>query len=206
MGAGLTAARTVALALLAAVAGACGTASEPGPGSAIPPALLLGARPIGRGARFHPPATGPVIGPCARRLGPRDEVHVELFAANRVVLVPAGIGVRPPLRFLSGRISGAACYGALATIDPTGLVLASRSRRLTLADLFRSWGQSLTTRRLAGFKAARGTSVAVYVDGRRRPGSPGGVPLTPRAEIVLEVGPYVPPHASYTFPPIPPGT
>jgi hypothetical protein len=27
------------------------------------------------------------------------------------------------------------------------------------------------------------------------------VPLTPHAEIVLEVGPHVPPHASYTFPP-----
>jgi len=27
------------------------------------------------------------------------------------------------------------------------------------------------------------------------------VPLTAHAEVVLEVGPYVPPHRSYTFPP-----
>jgi dihydroxyacid dehydratase/phosphogluconate dehydratase len=39
---------------------------------------------------------------------------------------------------------------------------------------------------------------------RRRPswpGAPGAVPLTRHAEIVLEVGPHVPPHSSYAFPP-----
>jgi len=29
----------------------------------------------------------------------------------------------------------------------------------------------------------------------------GLVPLTRHAEIVLEIGPYVPPHLSYAFPP-----
>ncbi len=196
-------ARLAALALLATLAAACGTASEPVTSSPIPRTLLLGARPIGRGPRFHLPVTGPLIGPCTRRLGPRDEVHVELFAANRVVLVPAGIGSRAPLRFFSGRISGAGCYGALVTIDPTGLVLVSRSRRLALADLFESWGQPLTARRLAAFPAPRGTAVSVFVDGRRWHGTPGSVALTARAEIVLEVGPYVPPHTAYTFPPVP---
>jgi hypothetical protein len=193
----------LALALLATLPVACGTASEPVTSSAIPRTLLLGARPIGRGRRFHLPATGPLIGPCTRRLGPRDVVHVELFAANRVVLVPAGIGARPPVRFSSGRISGASCYGALVTIDPTGLVLVSRSRRLALADLFRSWGQLLSPRRLAAFPAPRGTAVSVFIDGRRWHGTPGSVALTARAEIVLEVGPYVPPHTAYTFPPVP---
>ncbi|MGA2926735.1 MAG: hypothetical protein ABSG43_12195 [Solirubrobacteraceae bacterium] len=164
---------------------------------------MLQARPIGRDARFHPPVSGPVIAPCTRRLGSRSEVHVELFAANRVVLIPAGIGARPPLRLFSGRIAGAACYGAVVTVDPTGLVLVSRGRRLTLSDLFRSWGQPLGGRALAGFTASRGTGVAVFVDGRRGRGSPAAVPLTGRAEIVLEVGPYVPPHSSYTFPPVP---
>ena len=88
------------------------------------------ARPIGRGARFHPPATGPVIGRCRRRLGPRIGVHVELFAANRVVLVPAGIGTRPPRGFSAGRISGAGCYGDLVTLEPTGVVLVRPGARL----------------------------------------------------------------------------
>jgi hypothetical protein len=46
--------------------------------------------------------------------------------------------------------------------------------------LFRSRGQPLSATRLASFRA---------------------VPLTRHAEIVLEVGPHVPPHSSYAFPP-----
>jgi hypothetical protein len=70
-----------------------------------------------------------------------------------------------------------------------------------LADLFRSWGEPLSWRRLAGFAAPGGTPVTVFVDGRRRAGDPRSVPLSAHAEIVLEVGPHVPPHHSYTFPP-----
>jgi hypothetical protein len=40
----------------------------------------------------------------------------------------------------------------------------------------------------------------VFVDGERWPGAPAAVPLTRHAEIVLEVGPRVPPHSSYAFP------
>ena len=127
-------------------------------------------------------------------------MHVELFAANRVVLVAQGIGTRPPLAFSAGRISSAACYGELVTIDPTGLVLMRPGSRATLAQLFRSWGQPLSTRRLASF-ASGPDGVAVFVDGRRRYGAPDQVQMARHAEIVLEVGPRVPPHSSYVFPP-----
>jgi hypothetical protein len=125
---------------------------------------------------------------------------VEVFAANRVVLIPAGIGTRPPRRLLSGRISSAGCYGDLVTLEPTGLVLVRAGAHLKLADLFRSWGQPLSSRRAASFSAA-GTKVRVFVGGRRWGGSPGVVPLGVHSEIVVEVGPYVPPHSAYTFPP-----
>lgn len=142
-----------------------------------------------------------MVGRCSRTLGPRFGVHVELFAANRVVLVAEGIGTRPPRAFSAGRIARAACYGALVTIDPTGLVLTRPGARLTVADLFRSWGQPLSAHRLASFQAPPGTEVAVFIDGRRSTLAATQVPLTRHAEIVLEVGPHVPPHASYTFPP-----
>lgn len=167
----------------------------------LPPALVAQARPIGHGPRFHPPATGSVLGPCSRPLGPRAGVHVELFAQNRVVLVAAGIGVRPPVQRTEGRISGARCYGALVTLEPTGVVLVRAGVRATLADLFRSWGEPLSAHRLASFPAPPGSTVRVYVGGARVAGPPGAVPLTRHAEIVLEVGPYVPPHPHYTFPP-----
>jgi hypothetical protein len=126
---------------------------------------------------------------------------VELFAADRVVLVAAGIGTRPPRRLSEGRISSARCYGELVTLDPTGLVLVPAGSRPVLANLFRAWGQPLSPQRLASFSASAGSSVSVFVDGQRWNGSPGSVPLVRHSEIVLEVGPYVPPHHAYTFPP-----
>ena len=195
----------MAFALSAGVAG-CGSASR-SPSTTTrasqvpPPALLAQARPIGRGARFQPPLTGRPLGACARDLGPRAGVHVELFAANRVVLIAAGVGTRPPRSLSSGRITGAACYGELVTLDPTGLVLVRPGTRATMADLFRSWGQPLSEDRLDSFTAGPAGAVRVYVDGRRWHGSPAIVPLRRHAEIVLEVGPYVPPHSAYTFPP-----
>jgi hypothetical protein len=166
----------------------------------IPPALLQQARPIGRAAQFHPPAAGPVIGPCRRKLGPRQGVHIEVFAADRVVLLAAGIGVHRPVRYEEGRIAHAACYGDVVTLEPTGVVLVRRLRRLSLAAVFRAWGQPLSRRRLASFRASP-AGVRVFVDGHRYWGPPGKVALTNHAEIVLQVGPYVPPHRRYTFPP-----
>lgn len=180
-----------------ALASACGSAVN-GTRSTVPAALIREARPVGRGARFQPPATGPVIGRCRKSLGARYGVHIELFAADRVVLIPAGIGTRPPRTLLDGRISRARCYGALVTVDPTGVVLVSEGSRLSLGGLFHSWGQPLSSTRLASFT---GGTVAVFVDGRRWRGPAGAVPLKRHSEIVLELGPYVPPHAAYTFPP-----
>ena len=195
-----------ALAALILPAG-CGAAARP-PTVALttttpppPAALVAQARPIGRGARFQPPAIGAVVGPCDRRLGPRNGVHVEVFAANRGLLVPAGIGTRPPRRLSEGRISRARCYGSLVTLDPTGLVLVRPGSHRVLADLFRAWGQPLSAERVASFRASTGMRVAVFVNGRRWREAPGRVPLARHAEIVLEVGPYVPAHRSYTFPP-----
>jgi hypothetical protein len=186
-----------------AVVSACASSQPPArpPAAAsIPRSLLSEARPIGTGPRFTLPASGPVAGPCQRSLGPRVGVHVEVFAANRVLLLPAGIGARQPWAKLDGRITSAPCYGALVTLDPTGLVLVRPGAGLTLADLFRSWGEPLSRTRLTSFSAPAGTQVAVFVDGRRLNAAPPSVPLTRHAEIVLEVGPHVPPHSSYAFP------
>ncbi|MEO6858249.1 MAG: hypothetical protein ABI323_06635 [Solirubrobacteraceae bacterium] len=192
-----------AVVMLAAGCGASGAqrGSSSVDAANVPAALVRESRPIGRGPSFHPPARGPVIGICRRALGPRRGVHVEVFAANRVVLVAAGIGTRSPRRRFEGRISAAGCYGRLVTVEPTGVVLVSPGRPPILAALFRSWGQPLSRRWLAGFAAGRSGPVEVFVNGRRWVGPPGAVPLKPHAEIVLEVGPHVPPHVAYTFPP-----
>lgn len=184
-------------ALLAGCGGHAAAPSSAATDSALPAQLVAQARPIGRGPEFHPGVTGPVFGACLANLGRRVGVHVELFGANRVVLVGQGIGTIAPRRVFAGRITSARCYGALVTLDPTGVVYMRPGTRAVLADLFRSWGQPLTSQRMAGF-AGR---VSVFVNGAPRPGDPRRVALRPHDEIVLEVGPHVPPHHSYTFPP-----
>lgn len=178
---------------------ACGAARRPIAADGIPRALIAESRPIGRGARFTPPVEGRPVGRCRPGLGVRMAVHVEVFAQDRVLLLAAGIGAEPPFRYSAGRIAGARCFGALVTIDPTGLVLARPGTTWTLSALFRSWGQPLSSRRVASFVSGR--HVAVFVDGRPWSGEPQSVPLKRHSEIVLEVGPYVPPHSTYAFPP-----
>ncbi|HET9103223.1 MAG TPA: hypothetical protein VFN55_07690 [Solirubrobacteraceae bacterium] len=200
-------ARRLAVIAVAVLAGGCGSdragplpPSRP-PGAGLPARLLREARPIGSGARFHPPARGPVPGACRHRLGRRQAAHVELFAADRVVVLAAGIGVRGPVTRSAGRIVGARCFGTLATLEPTGVVIMRPAAALTLAALFRAWGQPLRSDRVAGFVTTPRRPVRVYVDGRRVNGPPGAVRLRRHGEVVIETGPYVPPHARYTFPP-----
>lgn len=182
------------------VVAGCGSTHRAGSTPSVPRNLLREARPIGAGPRFHPPATGPVGGTCKPRLGARFGAHVEVFAANRVVLLPAGIGTAQPRAWSGGRLSSARCYGDLVTLDPTGLVYVRSGREVSLSALFRAWGQPLSPTRLASFDATGGRHVVVFVDGRRWRGRPGSVPLSRHAEIVAEVGPLVPPHTSYSFP------
>ncbi len=113
------------------------------------------------------------------------------------MLVPAGIGTLSPRSFSAGRIAGARCYGDVVTLEPTGIVLLRAGRRLTLASIFRSWGEPLSNGRLASFSGP----VTVFVNGRRWRGQPGELLLVKHSEIVLEVGPRVPPHTSFAFPP-----
>lgn len=177
-------------AALALAAAGCGGASSSTSG--IPPGLISQARPIGAGPAFHPPARGPVVGACHPLLGPRYGVHLEVFAQNEVVLVPAGIGTRPPRVLSAGRIIQARCYGSLVTLDPTGVILVRTMVSAQLGQLFRSWGYA---------PSSSGRRVRAYVDGRRWTGPLSAVPLTRHAEIVVEAGPYVPPHHAYLFPP-----
>jgi hypothetical protein len=123
-------------------------------------------------------------------------MHLELFGADRVVLFPAGIGTRPPRRLFVGRIEHARCHGPIVTIDPTGLVLLRPGTTATVGDVFALWGQPLSARRAASFHGP----VRAYVNGRRTGGSPARIPLRRHDNVVLQVGPYVPPHARYAFP------
>ena len=96
--------------------------------------------PIGTGPKFHPPAATHRAGVrCAK--SKRYGVHVELFARNRVIIVPAGID-----------------HPCMRTRWPVGIVELRGHH--TLGDFFRVWGQPLSRTRLVGFKTRGGPAGA----------------------------------------------
>ncbi len=147
--------------------------------------------PIGPGPRYRPPAVAragrPVGALTCGRSGKTFRVHVELFAHRRVVIVPAGIGV-----------ARGGCVYPARTLTPTGIVEVARGSTLRLGDLFRIWGRRLGPRALLSFHSV--SPVRAYVGGKRFDGPPAAVPLTPGAQIVVELGAYVPPHPTFLFP------
>ena len=185
---------------LAAIAG-CGSSGAERPLRLPGDYLPL---PPGRGTAYRLPAASPRVGArapidgygCERGV-PRARfgIHLELYARRRVVPVPAGIGIAPPLRRQGAYVTGGACSYPLRTREPTG-VFELRSGALRLGTLFAVWGQPLSRRRLADFSGP----VTAYLGGRRWPGEPGAIPLRPHSEIVLEVGGHVSPHPRYLFP------
>ncbi|MBV8598790.1 MAG: hypothetical protein JO017_08210 [Actinobacteria bacterium] len=140
--------------------------------------IALTPTPIGPGPAYSPPSPRTAL-VCAQK--PVARVHVELFANGYAIVIPSGIG---------------SCGDALRTRTPTGVVELTRTP-LALGDLFRIWRQPLGVHRLLSFSST--TPVRAYVNGRRA-ADPLRVALTPGAEIVLELGAYVPPHTSFLFP------
>jgi len=163
--------------------------------------------PIGRGPRFHPPPAtesvlrGKPVGEqrCANARG-RFGVHVEVFARGLVVVIPSGVGVARPFVRTGAFVLPRGCTYPLRTLAPTGVVEVARRARLRLGDLFDVWGQPLSRTRLAGFRTTEARPVRAYVAGRRWRGDLRSIPLTRHAQIVLELGAYIPPHPRFLFP------
>jgi hypothetical protein len=160
--------------------------------------------PIGTGAGFTLPAAGPAVRAarpvagltCQTSTARGTTVHLELFARGQVVIVPAGIGVAPPVRRAGAHVLGGRCLYPIHALAPTGVVHAPADGSATLGQLFEVWGQPLSRTNLAGFRGP----VQAYVDGLPLPGDLRRIPLRRHAEIVLESGPFVPPHDAFQFP------
>ena len=90
------------------------------------------------------------------------------------------------------------CVYPARTLTPTGVFEIERGAKLRLGDLFRIWGRRLGERSLLSFRSD--SPVRAYVAGKRFAGRPAEIPLTPGAQIVVELGAYVPPHPRYLFP------
>jgi hypothetical protein len=162
--------------------------------------------PFGRGPAYRPGAASidvalakPVDGlKCSdvdRR--PRFGAHIELFAHRRVIAIPAGIGVAPPLEHNGAYVTAGRCSYPLRTLAPSGVIELAPGPVRTVGTFFDVWGQALTAQRMLSFTRP----VAAFVDGQRYTGDPRSIPLVRHAQVVLEVGGFVPPHPIYRFPP-----
>ncbi len=189
------------LALALALAG-CGTSTAP-VRSRLPPDVI--PIPAGRTPAYRIPALSPAVargGPvgafrCTRSHERFYGVHLDLYARRLVVPIPAGIGIAPRQRHAGAYVLGGACTYPLRTYEPTGVIVVDAGRTPTLRQLFAVWGQPLAADRAAGFRGR----VLAFLNGRPWRGPPGTIPLSRHAEVVLELGGYVPPHPRYRFEP-----
>ncbi|WP_028068105.1 hypothetical protein [Solirubrobacter soli] len=188
---------TAALVALILCTGCGETTVTPEPGLDPAVAAREGVLPtaIGKGPEFVPAAR--TVGACEPgEIQGAHRAHLELFGRRRAVVIPAGIGLGAPLRREHHRIVDAACRAGARTLEPTGVIDFDRTD-LTLGDLFATWGEPLTRTRMADFRGR----VSAFVGGRRVKGDPARIPLRDGAQIVLQVGGYVPPHRTFLFPP-----
>jgi hypothetical protein len=157
--------------------------------AALPPWVF--PWPVGPAPHYTPPArtaavhAGAPVG--ALRCGAGGEtfrVHLEVFVDRKVVIVPAGIGV-----------SDTGCRYPVSTDGPDGIVRVAPGLRL--GDVFSVWGLQLEPNRIGWFSSK--TPLRAYVGGKLVHGPVRQIPLTPHAQIVLELGGYVPPHPHFLF-------
>jgi hypothetical protein len=206
-GAAVAAAACAGLALLVAACGATPHPVGPRAETRLPPDYL--PLTIGPGPRYRPAAASARVRAaalidgqhCTRRAGERFGAHLEVFAHQHVVAIPAGIGIAPPLALGTDEtVHGGRCSYPATTRDPTGVIDVRKGARVTLGELFDIWGQALGKRVIARFRAPAGSIVIAYVDGRRFLADPRAIPLVRHERIVLEVASRVPPHRAYIFP------
>jgi hypothetical protein len=123
--------------------------------------------------------------------------HLTIYASGARQVVPAGIGIPGPQQVVSGFVEGGKCLYWLHTHDTTGVIhIESPAQRVyTLGQFFDVWGQPLSSTQVGHLTG----HVTAFLNGRRFPGDPRSIKLTPHAVIQLDVGKVVPPRG-FTFP------
>ena len=142
-----------------------------------------------KSATVRAPQGDPVAGiSCDAMEGSRMHTHQHLVLIDhgKEVSIPADVGQRP----------GRNCLYWVHTHTADGIIHieSPQPRTFTLADFFTIWGQPLSRGEAASMKAAKGSSLRVWVNGKPYTGDIREIPLLPHTDIVIEAGPpFVPP-------------
>jgi hypothetical protein len=129
---------------------------------------------------------------CDAQEGQRIHIHQHLVVLDhgRPVDIPANVG-QPTVR---------RCIYWLHTHTPDGVIHieAPLDRSFTLGDFFKVWGQPLTRTTAGSARAGKGTSLRVWVNGKRYTGDPRAIALKAHTDIVIEAGPPFPTPPRFT--------
>ena len=123
--------------------------------------------------------------------------HLVMYVDGEQKLVPAGVGIGPPLQQENGVVFGGACFSWLHTHDTSGIIHIESpvQRTFTLGNFFDIWGQPLSAVQVGPAQGA----VTAYLNGQPAVGDPSAIPLDAHNVIQLDVGsPLVGPQP-YTF-------
>jgi hypothetical protein len=163
--------------------------------AALPASFALAAiTPRAMWAQQLRPASGePVNGiSCDAMEGQRLHTHQHLVILDhdKEVAIPPNVG-QPQVR---------QCIYWIHTHTPDGIIHieAPLDRHFTLGDFFDVWGQPLSKKTAATARAAKGSSLRIWVNDKRYTGDPRAIPLTPHADIVIEAGPPYPKPPRFT--------
>jgi len=125
--------------------------------------------------------------------------HLAVYVDGRPKLIPAGVGIGPPLDFDdTGFVVGGSCFSWLHTHDESGVIHIESpvQRTYTLGNFFDVWGQPLSATQVGPAKGA----VTAYLNGEPFSSDPTTIPLDAQSVIQLDVGtPLVAPQP-FTFP------
>jgi len=180
----------LALAATASATAAFVPAPKPGPlgpeGVPVPKGpVLANVRPVKPGQTIDGVTCEP-----AEKIAFHIHSHLTVFAGTKAYQVPYGIGIGPPLQGLNtpsgGFVQQGKCFMWLHTHASDGIihVEAPKQKSFTLGQFFAVWGAKLSR---DGVGEARGKVTAFY-NGKVWNGELGAIPLSPDAQIQLDVG------------------
>ena len=120
---------------------------------------------------------------CDAMEGQRLHIHQHLVILDhgKPVPIPANVG----------QVPAKGCLYWVHTHTPDGIIHieAPLDRKFTLGNFFAIWGQPLSKTRVATAVASKGTTVTVWVNGKKFVGDPNKIDLDAHADIVIQVGP-----------------
>lgn len=108
---------------------------------------------------------------------PHQHVHLDVFVNGLPVVIPAGLGLKPP-------------FASLHTHTDSGIIHLETSDRhaaFKLGQLFTVWGVRLTDACLGGYCSSQ-RPVLAYINGIRYQGAIKDLPLKSYSQIALAVG------------------